>query len=575
MKRILLVFFSSILVFLCGCSSYPESPFEGEWDSGVAGSHGEIPYMRMTILPGKWIEKKRVFGDNLMRRRIDIDTIRESIEKNGKVAVRAGNEVLVFEKKSDGNVEVREYNAKVSLERALSQNPPAAEDTFVLFPKKKDMDYRFKNLEPVHYLYGKKWYEEAAPENALFDFDEKTGNLKLYDNDYINQNEGKADLPLIHYEEFQTGDHIDGSWYDYPNSIRVTFYPRPDATEGSIFVDTGRAMHAALVKRVAADTSNAHKKAYSQFERNLAPYYEWATSELETRNKAREEREKKEREEEEKKAQEEQRIREAKIAAAQKLIDEKRAKLSTFSFYGISLSDTPQMVVQKLLPDFFIATTFPVNQSSDTIREESLSHEGWAFLYTLTPKYMEDVCKREIKTDKMLETFSGAYDFTTRLNSIDLYPPKRALEEGVRLDSIDMVEKASNNEGRTKIHVSYFTLPGEQPEMLFLTSSGTIVPEAIDVFRERYGEPEIDVTEQGKNRELLWRSQTEMAYTLEYFYNYRLAYASLTLISLKALDKYDEFVNKAAEREKAAQELKRKEEEERKKAEENLRKSKI
>lgn len=177
-------------------------------------------------------------------------------------------------------------------------------------------------------------------------------------------------------------------------------------------------------------------------------------------------------------------------AERQKKLMEERANMPPFSFSGFTLADSPQQVVEKGLKQFDVSTSFPVQQSSNSIK-------------ILTG---EQNCGRIDYRSKSLDTFFSGFDHEDSYYWLGV--SKAVLQSGFRIDVIQLeVDKWGND--RIQIHYYYYTIPGSAPKVLYMAVAGKLIDDVSAVFRERYGAPEWE--RHGR----VWLSNTEAAICLQ------------------------------------------------------------
>lgn len=176
-------------------------------------------------------------------------------------------------------------------------------------------------------------------------------------------------------------------------------------------------------------------------------------------------------------------------AERQKQLHEARAKMPPFSFAGFALSYTPQQIIEKALAGYSISTSFPVEQEGETI-----------------VRYAKEVSLDKIDgvNDAELNDFFHYHRGQGGLLiSYDLDIGKAVRETGVFVDIIILKAK----EGDHSIYYHYVTLPGGEPQPVYMAITGKLVEDVPTVFKKRYGNYKFIRTS------CLWFSNTELAMT--------------------------------------------------------------
>ena len=296
--------------------------------------------------------------------------------------------------------------------------------------------------------------------------------------------------------------------------------------DGSLLMwETGRNIQQAmvLIKKEAWD--KAEKKR--QEERGKAQ--KAREEQLAAKQKAREEEAAKQKE----LAEERERQRLAAEEERKRRLAEAKVGKPPFSFSGFTLSDTPQQIIEKALPNYKITTSFPVQQSGKTIRIDSSRQKVPALLVARCPTLDEFFHK----------------DGRHYLSATD-----KILDSGLRIDTITLEEKGAD---RTDITYYFYTLPGGAPKPLYIVVRGALVRDVPAVFTERYWERD----EKAYNTQV-WVSNTEAAITHQDYLS------SLFLVSKAGSTEYVGYVREMETKIEAEENAKRK-------AAEDARKSKI
>lgn len=235
----------------------------------------------------------------------------------------------------------------------------------------------------------------------------------------------------------------------------------------------------------------------------------------------------------EKEAAEWKKQREAAEMERQKRLHEARAKMPPFSFAGFALSDAPQQIIEKALAGYSISTSFPVEQEGETI-----------------VRYAKEVNLGTIDgvNDAGLDDFFHYHrERAGFLISYDLRIAKAIKETGLFVDVISLNAKEEDH----YIRYYYVTLPGGEPQPLYMAVTGDLVRDVPTVFEKRYGDHKHIHTSR------LWFSNTELAMT-----QIDLHHLVLYIVNKKNYDNVWKYVraeeNKIRDKERAAREAEEK-----------------
>jgi hypothetical protein len=309
---------------------------------------------------------------------------------------------------------------------------------------------------------------------------------------------------------------------------------------GSLLMwDTGQDIKQAMVLMKKEAWDKAEKTRREEREKAQKAQQE----ERERTEKARREEREKEEAAGRERAAEAERLRAVAEEERKRKIAEAKAKAPQFSFGGFTLSDTPQQIIEKGLPNYKISTSFPVQQSGKAIsidsRRQNLNYIA-------------------VKSSSTLSKFFSHHRHS--FYGYGLHASDAVLASGLRIDTIRLEEQGGGSD-RAAIMYYFYTLPGGAPKTLYIAVSGPIVRDVPAVFTERYWErdDEYSTTQ-------VWVSNVEAAIvgqTADVF-----AKSNLYLVSKAAYDEYATYVVDLETRIKAEEDAKRK-------AAEDARKSKI
>lgn len=570
-----LILFSFLLAGLCACSG---SPYGGEWEE----VDNEDNYFRFELRPGKEFLMKKAINRGLGWRGLTSARIQKEMEKDNRLAIETGEGPVLFEPLPDDKMLLKFYHRGPSLEDVLNEDAPEPYKVLQVSRRNPEYDKSFEHMIPSMDLYATTWSDKQNPGKEMIVIEPGSGNLKILNPRLIKRLGGKTEFPLLGFKDEWKGKWILSATFYYPDNIEISVHPNSDEIHVMLYAYKGTSREFHLPFNT---TWNEEKKGeFEKYLKAISPYNDWIVAEEARIKKEREESKKAEeqeaaaREAEEKKLQAEREAAQKKAAEERKkAAQEKRAKVPDFSFATLSLTDTPSELVKKGLSDYRIITTFPVKQSAHQIETtEEVKANAWGYIKVLPAPVLAEffnlLTVKESREFSMRMNYAG-YPMEDTIHQYAFFPTKQVLNTGLRLDSITLIEK-DDAPGRTRIYTAWYTLPGEQPTMLFMTIYGSVIKDAVEVFTTRYGEPEEHVKD-GMDEEWIWRSVNQLAFAFEKYSQGQLAFSSMTLVSQPAFDKYAAYLVKIAEAEINAKKAREEAKKVKEKAREEARKSKI
>lgn len=408
------------------------------------------------------------------------------------------------------------------------------------------------------------WYLESSWEKPAMTLDVATGKVRLRDSRLIKEL-GNTSLNSSAYLEVQIDKRKVGSILFEKSS--------EDISPPELEIDLAQKPPVATLKMLG--NTFAMLPDMGVFERQQ---YQKSKEEA-RRAAAKAELEAKRRQDEEARIHAEQRRMaeekaRAEAEARQKALDEKRAAMPEFSFNDIRLSDNPQQMVKKGLELYRLGTSFPVQQKGNSIAGIKNPNIGYLPFLMKDPAISDALDGLEARR----MTVGSRYRRLGSESSSGYFigPDESAGKAGVRSDVIIFADKTRDDPTATLIQAGFYTLPDGEPRPLYLNVDGDIVLDALEVFRERYGEPESVLKDDNGIEQHVWRSNSEIAIMrTEPADKQHYRHYELYIISLPAYAELQKFTRDLHEQEEASKKAAEEAELARKKAASKARKAGI